>query len=62
MRSVEHPRCIGILGGLGPRAGLAVLDQLLTSGFLDPLLEDDSSTFPSELLSLVKVIQSPFLA
>ena len=41
---------------------LKFLDQLLTSGFLDPLLEDDSSTFPSELLSLVKVIQSPFLA
>ncbi len=30
------------------------LDQLLTSGFLDPVLEDPSSSFPMDLLAQVK--------
>jgi len=33
---------------------LKMLDQLLTSGFLDPVLEDDQATFPMALLTQVK--------
>ncbi len=33
---------------------MKTLDQLLTSGFLDPVLEDPDSSFPSELLAQVK--------
>ncbi len=33
---------------------LKSLDQLLTSGFLDPVMEDADSPFPSELLARVK--------